>query len=160
LGQPAKKEGYEQIAGFFEEETADMKKNMPKTVVHKLAIGGAIKSTSGKPGRKAQGENEEYTSMYPEMERIAPGKKALMKLQMFSGKSVEVEEAHEKLYLKCWKTLKTILFSKGFHLRSNGNAATADTSTKALSPGTLPGLRTTPVLTTKRLAENLLNPLL
>jgi rubrerythrin len=99
----AKKEGYEQIAGFFE-ETADNEKEHAKRL-YKLAIGGAIKSTEENLAAAAAGENEEYTSMYPEMERIAR-EEGFDEIADIFREIGEVEEAHEKRYLKLLENLK------------------------------------------------------
>jgi len=99
----AKKEGYEQIAGFFE-ETADNEKEHAKRL-YKLAIGGAIKSTVENLVEAAQGENEEYTSMYPEMERIAR-EEGFDEIADVFREIGEVEEAHEKRYLKLLENIK------------------------------------------------------
>jgi rubrerythrin len=99
----AKKEGYEQIAGFFE-ETADNEKEHAKRL-YKLAIGGAIKSTVENLAEAAQGENEEYTSMYPEMERIAR-EEGFDEIADVFREIGEVEEAHEKRYLKLLENIK------------------------------------------------------
>ncbi|HRW11723.1 MAG TPA: rubrerythrin family protein [Syntrophomonas sp.] len=99
----AKKEGYEQIAGFFE-ETADNEKEHAKRL-YKLAIGGSIKSTVENLVEAAQGENEEYTSMYPEMERIAR-EEGFDEIADVFREIGEVEEAHEKRYLKLLENIK------------------------------------------------------
>ena len=99
----AKKEGYEQIAGFFE-ETADNEKEHAKRL-YKLAIGGAIKSTVDNLVEAAAGENEEHTSMYPEMEKIAR-EEGFDEIADVFREIGEVEEAHEKRYLKLLENIK------------------------------------------------------
>ena len=99
----AKKEGYEQISGFFE-ETADNEKEHAKRL-YKLAIGGAIKSTVENLIAAATGENEEYTSMYPEMEKIAR-EEGFDEIADVFKEIGEVEEAHEKRYLKLLENIK------------------------------------------------------
>lgn len=99
----AKKEGYEQISGFFE-ETADNEKEHAKRL-YKLAIGGAIKSTVENLIAAAAGENEEYTSMYPEMEKIAR-EEGFDEIADVFKEIGEVEEAHEKRYLKLLENIK------------------------------------------------------
>jgi rubrerythrin len=99
----AKKEGYEQIAGFFE-ETADNEKEHAKRL-YKLAIGGAIRSTVENLAAAAAGENDEYTSMYPEMEKIAR-EEGFDEIADVFKEIGEVEEAHEKRYLKLLENIK------------------------------------------------------
>jgi rubrerythrin len=99
----AKKEGYEQIAGFFE-ETAENEKEHAK-LLYKLANGGAIKSTVENLAEAANGENEEYTSMYPEMEKIAR-EEGFDEIADIFKEIGEVEEAHEKRYLKLLENIK------------------------------------------------------
>ena len=99
----AKKEGYEQIAGIFE-ETADNEKEHAKRL-YKFAVGGAIHSTEENLAAAAAGENEEYTSMYPEMERIAR-EEGFDEIADVFREIGEVEEAHEKRYLKLLDNVK------------------------------------------------------
>ncbi len=99
----AKKEGYEQIAGFFE-ETAENEKEHAKRL-YKLAIGGTIKATADNLAEAAMGENEEYTSMYPEMEKIAR-EEGFDEIADVFREIGEVEEAHEKRFLKLLENIK------------------------------------------------------
>ena len=59
----AKKEGYEQIAAIFQ-ETADNEKEHAK-IWFKLLNGGEIPTTTANLQAAADGENEEWTDMYP-----------------------------------------------------------------------------------------------
>src|SRR5574344_1483119 len=65
----ARKEGYEQIAGIFE-ETADNEKEHAK-LWFKYLQGGEIKSTSDNLKAAADGENYEWTDMYATFAKIA-----------------------------------------------------------------------------------------
>ncbi|NLV21396.1 MAG: rubrerythrin family protein [Syntrophomonadaceae bacterium] len=100
----AKKEGYEQIAGIFE-ETAENEKEHAKRL-YKFVVGGAIKSTDENLAAAASGENEEYTSMYPEMERIAR-EEGFDEIADVFREIGEVEEAHEKRFLKLLENIKS-----------------------------------------------------
>lgn len=104
----AKKEGYEQIAAIFT-ETADNEKEHAK-VFFKYLEGGMTEITATYPAGKigttaenllaaAEGENEEWTELYPEFAKVA-------KEEGFEGiaesftEIAEVEEEHEKRYRK------------------------------------------------------------
>lgn len=100
----AKKEGYEQIAGIFE-ETAENEKEHAKRL-YKFVVGGAIKSTDENLAAAASGENEEYTSMYPDMERIAR-EEGFDEIADVFREIGEVEEAHEKRFLKLLENIKS-----------------------------------------------------
>lgn len=100
----AKKEGYEQIAGIFE-ETAENEKEHAKRL-YKFVVGGAVKSTDENLAAAASGENEEYTSMYPEMERIAR-EEGFDEIADVFREIGEVEEAHEKRFLKLLENIKS-----------------------------------------------------
>lgn len=63
----ARKEGFEQVAGIFE-ETADNEKEHAKRLLKFL---GGIGDTRGNLKEAAQGENYEFTTMYKDFERIA-----------------------------------------------------------------------------------------
>lgn len=100
----AKKEGFEQIAGIFE-ETAENEKEHAKRL-YKFVVGGAVKSTDENLAAAASGENEEYTSMYPEMERIAR-EEGFDEIADVFREIGEVEEAHEKRFLKLLENIKS-----------------------------------------------------
>ena len=59
----ARKDGYEQIAAIFE-ETANNEKEHAK-IWFKLLHGGSIQDTASNLKDAAEGENHEWTSMYP-----------------------------------------------------------------------------------------------
>ena len=63
----ARKEGYEQIAAIFE-ETANNEKEHAKLWFKAL---GGIGTTAENLVSAANGENEEWTEMYPEFARVA-----------------------------------------------------------------------------------------
>lgn len=99
----AKKEGYEQIAGIFE-ETADNEKEHAKRL-YKFLVGGSVPATPENLEAAAQGENEEHTSMYPEMERIAR-EEGFNEIADVFKEIAEVEEAHEKRFRKLLDNVK------------------------------------------------------
>ncbi len=99
----AKKEGYEQIAGIFE-ETADNEKEHAKRL-YKFLVNGSIPATADNLEASALGENEEYTSMYPEMEKIAR-EEGFNEIADVFKEIAEVEEAHEKRFRKLLDNVK------------------------------------------------------
>ena len=104
----AKKEGYVQIAAIFQ-ETADQEKEHAKRFFKFLEGGmteitaeypaGIIGTTKENLKAAAEGENEEWTDLYPEFARIAkeegfPAVAAAFKM------IAKVEAEHERRYLK------------------------------------------------------------
>ncbi len=104
----AKKEGFEQISAIFT-ETADNEKEHAK-VFFKFLEGGPLEITvtypAGKIGTTAEnllaaadGEKEEWGSLYPEFAKIA--KEEGFEDVAYSFREIaEVEEQHEKRYRK------------------------------------------------------------
>lgn len=118
----AKKEGFEQIAGIFE-ETAENEKEHAK-VFFKFLEGGPVEITAVYPAGKigttienlkaaADGEKEEWSVLYPEFEKIA--KKEGFDLIAKAFKEIaEVEEHHESRYFALLENLKNgKVFKKG-----------------------------------------------
>ncbi|MCL2172769.1 MAG: rubrerythrin family protein [Nitrososphaerota archaeon] len=106
----AKKEGYEQIAAFFE-ETADNEKEHAK-IWFKLICGGDIPTTVNNLKAAAAGENSEWTSMYKRMavEAKAEGFNDIAYLFESVG---AIEKEHEERYLKLLKNVQEgTVFSK------------------------------------------------
>lgn len=91
----ARKEGYQQIAGFFE-ETAENEKEHAKRLGKFLGI---VKDTKANLADAAAGERHEYTSMYPEFARVAREEGFPEIAQVFTEIG-EVEEFHEQRYLR------------------------------------------------------------
>lgn len=104
----AKKEGYEQIAGVFQ-ETADQEKEHAKRFF-KFLEGGMLEITAAFPAGKigttkenlaaaAAGENEEWSELYPTFADVAEqeGFPAIAAVFRFIA---TVEAEHEKRYLK------------------------------------------------------------
>ena len=93
----AKKDGYEQIAAFFE-ETAGNEKEHAK-IWFKLLNGGEVPSTAENLKAAAAGENGEWTDMYKRMAKDAKeeGFNDIAYLFEAVGK---IEKEHEERYLK------------------------------------------------------------
>lgn len=99
----AKKQGYEQIAGFFAETALNEKEHAK--LFFKTLMGGAIPGTEENLLAAAEGENEEHTSLYPEFERIAR-EEGFNQIADFFKEIAEVEEAHEKRYRKLLQNIQ------------------------------------------------------
>ena len=99
----AKKEGYEQIAAFFE-ETAGNEKEHAK-IWFKLLCGGDVPTTSENLKAAAAGEHEEWTEMYKRMaaEAREEGFNDIAFLFEAVGK---IEKEHEERYLKLLKNVE------------------------------------------------------
>lgn len=104
----ARKDGYEQIAGIFE-ETADNEKEHAKRLM-KLLKGGEkstlenydfpiVEDTVKNLEHAAAGENFEHTKMYPEFAAKAKEEGETEAEKVFTEIG-DVEEWHEKRYLK------------------------------------------------------------
>lgn len=104
----ARKDGYEQIAAIFE-ETADNEKEHAKRLMKLLKDTTAsslaeydfpvVKSTLENLKAAAAGEHHETTVMYPEFSSQA-AKDGMHEASTVMKEIGEVEEAHEKRYLK------------------------------------------------------------
>ncbi|MCL1903807.1 MAG: rubrerythrin family protein [Oscillospiraceae bacterium] len=93
----AKKEGYEQIAKLFI-ESAENEKEHAKLWFKQLN-GGAIPDTIENLKSAADGENEEWTSMYDEFAKIADDEGFGEIAQLFRGVG-EIEKNHEERFRK------------------------------------------------------------
>lgn len=113
----AKKEGYEQISSIFT-ETADNEKEHAKVFFKYLNDCGGepleITATfpSGRIGHTienlqsaADGENEEWQSLYPEFAKIAR-EEGFEEIAKSFEEVAKVEKEHEKRYLKLLKNIK------------------------------------------------------
>jgi len=99
----ARKDGYMQIASIFE-ETADNEKEHAK-IWFKLLMGGAIPGTAANLKAAADGENHEWTDMYPKMaeEARAEGFTEIAALFDLVG---GIEREHEGRYLALLKNVE------------------------------------------------------
>ncbi len=108
FAKAAKKEGYEQISRIFQ-ETANQEKEHAKRFF-KFLEGGATKITAAYPAgvigtteenlkAAAEGENEEWTELYPAFAEIAKEEGFLDVAKAFKM-IAKVEAEHERIYLK------------------------------------------------------------
>ncbi len=116
----ARDEGYEQIAGLFE-ETADNERAHAQRLAGFL---GLIKDTKANLKAAAEGENHEHTSMYPEFAKVAR-EEGFEEIATVLTEIGEVEEYHEKRYLKLLENIETnTVFEKpgsaAWHCRNCG----------------------------------------
>lgn len=97
----AKKEGYEQIAAFFQ-ETADNEKEHAKIWFKKLqGIGNTMENLAA----AAAGENEEWTDMYARMAREAREEGFEDIAVLFEGVA-RIEKEHEERYRQLLQNIK------------------------------------------------------
>ena len=110
----AKKAGYEQIAAIFL-ETADNEKEHAKRFF-KYLEGGAVEISAAYPAgvigdtaanlkAAAEGEHEEWTILYADFEKTAR-EEGFDEIASQFKEIAEVEEEHEKRYLKLLQNLK------------------------------------------------------
>ncbi|MBW6459951.1 MAG: rubrerythrin family protein [Bacteroidales bacterium] len=111
----ARKEGLEQIAAIFE-ETAENERSHAKQFF-KFLEGGMLEITATYPAgiisntlenlkAAAEGENEEWTSLYPEFARIAE-EEGFKEVATAFKIIAKVEKAHEERYLKLYSNLES-----------------------------------------------------
>ncbi|MBU0489782.1 MAG: rubrerythrin family protein [Bacteroidetes bacterium] len=104
----AKKEGYEQIANIFQ-ETANQEKEHAKRFF-KFLEGGMVEITAMYPAgvigttvenlkAAAEGENEEWTDLYPHFAEVA-AEEGFKEIATAFKMIAKVEAEHEKRYLK------------------------------------------------------------
>ena len=106
----AKKEGYEQIAALFL-KTADNEKEHAK-IWFKLLHGGAIADTMTNLDDAANGENYEWTEMYPTFAKEAR-EEGFDEIATLFDAVAEIEKEHEERYKKLLGNIKEgIVFSR------------------------------------------------
>ena len=122
FAKQAKKEGLEQIAGIFE-ETAENEKEHAKRFF-KFLEGGMVEITASYPAGKigttlenlkasAEGENEEWTELYPEFAKIAE-EEGFKEVAIAFKMIATVEKAHEERYSTLYNKLEEgKVFEKG-----------------------------------------------
>ena len=98
----AKKEGYEQIAEIFQ-QTADNEKEHAKLWFKAL---GGIGNTAENLVSAANGENEEWTEMYPEFARVAR-EEGFTTLALQFEAVAKIEKEHEERYRKLLENVET-----------------------------------------------------
>ena len=106
----AKKDGYQQIAAFFE-LTAHQEKEHAK-LWFKLLEGGSIRGTVDNLKAAAAGENYEWTDMYAEMARVAREEGFDEIAETMDGVAA-IEKMHEERYRKLLKNIDDeVVFSR------------------------------------------------
>ena len=111
----AKKEGYEQIAAIFQ-ETADNEKEHAK-LWFKYLEGGDIHSTADNLKAAAEGENYEWTDMYPSFAKIAE-EEGFTEIAAKFRMVAEIEKHHEERYKKLLNNVKEGVVFVGNHPQS------------------------------------------
>ena len=91
----AKKEGYEQIAAIFEEAAGNEKEHAKIWFKELNGIGTTAENLKA----AAEGENEEWTSMYKEMAETAK-EEGFDRLAYLFEAGGKIEKEHEERYLK------------------------------------------------------------
>ncbi|WP_409967128.1 rubrerythrin family protein [Bengtsoniella intestinalis] len=97
----AKKEGYEQIASFFQQTAANEKEHAKLWF---KALDG-IQDTVSNLLAAAAGENEEWTEMYAQMAVTAREEGFMELAEQFEGVA-KIEKSHEERYLKLAENIK------------------------------------------------------
>jgi len=109
----AKKEGLEQIAAIFTETALNEKEHAKR--FFKFLEGSMVEITATYPAGKigttlenlkasAEGENEEWTELYPEFARIAD-EEGFKEIAVAFKMIAKVEKAHEERYTKLYNNL-------------------------------------------------------
>lgn len=98
------KEGYNQIASFFE-ETASNEKEHAK-LWFKLLHGGSVPGTIDNLKDAAAGEHYEWTDMYADFAKVAKEEGFENIALLFEGVA-KIEKDHEERYLKLLENLET-----------------------------------------------------
>lgn len=111
----AKKEGLEQMSAIFTETALNEKEHAKR--FFKFLEGGMVEITAMYPAGKigttlenlkvaAEGENEEWTKLYPEFAKIAEEEGFKEVADAFTN-IAKVEKAHEARYLKLYENLES-----------------------------------------------------
>ena len=99
----AKKDGYEQIAAIFA-ETANNEKEHAK-LWYKYLNGGSVSDTLTNLGSAADGENDEWTTMYKEMAIVAREEGFVEIAERMEGVA-KIEAEHEARYRRFIENIK------------------------------------------------------
>ncbi|MBN2892795.1 MAG: rubrerythrin family protein [Bacteroidales bacterium] len=114
FAKQAKKEGLEQISALFEETAMNEKEHAKR--FFKFLEGGMVEITAMYPAGKigttlenlkaaADGENEEWTELYPHFAKVAE-EEGFKDVAVAFRKIAEVEKDHEKRYRKLYENLE------------------------------------------------------
>ena len=122
FAKQARKDGYEQIAALFEETALNEEehgklffKHLEGGPVEITAIypAGMIGTTAENLNAAANGENEEWTSLYPEFSRIA-AEEGFQKVSTLFKLIANIEEGHDKRFKTLLKNIEeNKVFEKG-----------------------------------------------
>jgi len=99
----AKKEGYEQIAAFFEETAVNEKEHAK--IWFKLLCGGEIPTTTENLKAAAAGEHGEWTEMYKRM-AVEAREEGFHDIASLFESVGQIEKEHEERYLKLLKNIE------------------------------------------------------
>ena len=114
FAKQAKKEGYEQISAIFAETALNEKEHAKRffkflegRLVEITAVypAGKIGTTSENLKAAAEGENEEWTELYPEFAKIAD-EEGFNEIATAYRMIAKVEKAHDKRYTKLLNNLE------------------------------------------------------
>ncbi len=106
----AKKDGYEQIAEIFS-ETANNEKEHAK-LWYKYVNGGSVSDTMTNLHSAADGENEEWTSMYKEFAEVARAEGFIEIAEKMEGVAA-IEKTHEERYRQLIENIeKGLVFTR------------------------------------------------
>jgi len=114
FAKQAKKEGLEQISAIFAETALNEKEHAKR--FFKFLEGGAVEITATYPAgiigstmenlkASAEGENEEWTELYPEFAKIAE-EEGFKEVAVAFKMIAKVEKAHEERYTKLYNNLE------------------------------------------------------
>ncbi len=114
FSKQAKKEGLEQISAIFAETALNEKEHAKR--FFKFLEGGPVEITATYPAgvigttlqnlkAAAEGENEEWTELYPEFARVAE-EEGFKDIAVAYRMIAKVEKAHEERYAKLYKNLE------------------------------------------------------
>ena len=114
FAKQAKKEGLEQISAIFAETALNEKEHAKR--FFKLLEGGPVEITATYPAgiigttmenlkAAAEGENEEWTELYPDFARIAE-EEGFKQIAVAFKMIAKVEKAHEERYTKLYQNLE------------------------------------------------------
>ena len=99
----ARKDGYGQIAGIFEETSAN--ENAHAKLWYKFLHGGKIQETPVNLKDAANGENYEWTDMYAEFAKVAR-EEGFNKIAAQMDMVAKIEKRHEERYLALLSNVK------------------------------------------------------
>jgi len=115
FAKQAKKEGYEQISAIFTETALNEKEHAKR--FFKFLEGGTVEITATYPAGKigttlenlkeaANGENEEWTELYPEFAKIAK-EEGFNEIATAFNMIAKVEKAHEERYKTLYENIES-----------------------------------------------------